>query len=191
LLPTTYLLQISSEKPAICCAKNGGTESNCCAGSKIDSSRVFSSVDKPLFPQNKKTHCPKHHAEEEEEENNKKQQHLLRTTTHVATPEWIWVLLTEARILSQICRSLLSLNPTYPQQHDCCCCSNFLQPLAFVAMMMIFFCRKNRHHAWLVEFGCISGTNYTLAHSCLQRTKGKMMGAYSSSSFSSQRRRST
>jgi hypothetical protein len=57
-------------------------------------------------------------------------------------------------------------------------------------MMMIFFCRKHRHHAWLVEFGCIAGTNYTLAHSCLQRTKGKMMGAYSSS-FSSERRRST
>jgi hypothetical protein len=71
LLPTTYLLQISSEKLAICCAKNGGTEPNCCAGCKIDSSRVFSSVDKPLFPQNKKTHCPKHDAEEEEEENNK------------------------------------------------------------------------------------------------------------------------
>jgi hypothetical protein len=46
-------------------------EPNWCAGCKIDSSRVFSSVDKPLFPQNKKTHCPKHNAEEEEEENNK------------------------------------------------------------------------------------------------------------------------
>ncbi len=112
LLPTTYLLQVSSEKLAICSANNGGTQLLRKVQDRFFSCLLFcrqtafsAKQENPLS----KASCGRRRR--------KKQQHLLGTTTHVATPEWIWVLLTEERILSQICWSLLSLNPTYPQQH--------------------------------------------------------------------------
>ncbi len=112
LLPTTYLLQVSSEKLAIYCANNGGTQLLRKVQDRFFSCLLFcrqtpfsAKQENPLS----KASCGRRRR--------KKQQHLLGTTTHVATPEWIWVLLTEERILSQICWSLLSLNPTYPQQH--------------------------------------------------------------------------
>jgi len=184
-LPTTYLLQISSEKLAICCANNGGTQLLRRVQDRLFSCLLFcrqtsfsAKQENPLS----KASCGIRR---------RKQQHLLGTTTHVATPEWIWVLLTEERILAQICWSLLSLNPTYPQQHRLLLLFELSSTSRICCDDDDFLLQKHRHHAWLVDFSCISGTNYTLAHSCLQRTKGKMMGASSSSSSSSQRRRST
>jgi len=82
LLPT-YLLQVSSEKLAICCANNGGTQLLRKVQDRFFSCLLFcrqtafsAKQENPLS----KASC---------ERRRRKKQHLLGTTTHVATPEWI------------------------------------------------------------------------------------------------------